>query len=355
MQPEPPSSPRIPRIAKSKNPRIAVVLALVLGIIGLWGMGHIYVGKVRKGIKFLAFGIAVVTITYLGFGGIIILGVGIAGALARLAGDLVAAVVAVLVSTILVLLLLAIAVIVFLAGWIWQAYDAYKLAKQFKAYFLLNRLAKNIEAREHPPVFGSAVSLLRVKSGFLGLEWDYWFTDSEILKVKILPRAPSLFAKIFAPIFVLLELAFFLLGGTFFYTLVSLLIPWLAVLDLLELLLVIPILIPILLAFLVAYAITESLAGLRRRELVDLVPEKLNALGKVTDRIPWSRVESVELHRRKLTIRDSQKGPRGGKRELKVEIKEADMVALEEIVRSKTGLTGLTDTIRTILKKAAGQ
>jgi hypothetical protein len=90
---------------KHKSPGIAAVLALVPGLFGLMGIGHIYVGRVKRGISLLVVGIILAALSY----GSILLG--------------------------LVAYELGVAAIVFgiilLILWIWQILNAYSLAKQF--------------------------------------------------------------------------------------------------------------------------------------------------------------------------------------------------------------------------------
>ncbi len=39
-----------------KNNGVAIVFAIILGLFGLMGIGHIYIGKIRKGIAYLISG-----------------------------------------------------------------------------------------------------------------------------------------------------------------------------------------------------------------------------------------------------------------------------------------------------------
>jgi len=82
----------------------AVLLALILGLFGLWGVGHMYAGKVGKGIVLLVAGLIfgglfwvsiILTIILIGFVGIVLFG------------------------------------IVLFVGWLWQTYDAYKTTKAY--------------------------------------------------------------------------------------------------------------------------------------------------------------------------------------------------------------------------------
>jgi TM2 domain-containing membrane protein YozV len=87
-----------------KNPVIAAGLALVLGIFGLWGIGHMYAGRVGMGIGLLVTGLiiagligvsVILTAIFIGYFGILLFG------------------------------------LLFLAGWLWQAYDAYRTAERY--------------------------------------------------------------------------------------------------------------------------------------------------------------------------------------------------------------------------------
>jgi len=101
------ASPAVPVIAvtESKNPGVAALLAFLVGI-GFMGVGHIYVGKIGRGIVLLIVGLvlrglvalALIWGFFAGLGAFVLLG------------------------------------LVSLALWVWQTYDAYKLAKQFNAH-----------------------------------------------------------------------------------------------------------------------------------------------------------------------------------------------------------------------------
>jgi len=82
-----------------KSPGLAAILALVPGIIGLMGIGHMYVGRLAAGIVFLIGGLILIVLTLVAF------------ALAPLGGILFG--------------------IVLLILWISLGFDAYNLAKKF--------------------------------------------------------------------------------------------------------------------------------------------------------------------------------------------------------------------------------
>jgi TM2 domain-containing membrane protein YozV len=90
-----------------KDPGIAAILALVAGIFGLMGMGHIYLGRITRGLIILVSGIALWSLSFF----FLLAGVfGPTGFLWILS----------LVCLIAVIGLLA-----------WQVYDAHALAKQY--------------------------------------------------------------------------------------------------------------------------------------------------------------------------------------------------------------------------------
>jgi TM2 domain-containing membrane protein YozV len=87
-----------------KNPTTAVLIAAIGGLFGVSGMGHMYVGKVTKGILIL-----------------------VAGLILAVVGGLTAA------------FLVGIPLLIgYLALWIWQIFDARKLANQYNEYLKTN-------------------------------------------------------------------------------------------------------------------------------------------------------------------------------------------------------------------------
>lgn len=87
-----------------KNPTTAVLIAAIGGLVGFSGIGHIYVGKIMKGILLLVAGLILFGV------GIVLFGAG---------GFLM--------------------VIGYFALWIWQIFDARKLANQFNEYYQINQ------------------------------------------------------------------------------------------------------------------------------------------------------------------------------------------------------------------------
>jgi len=97
-------TPQIP--LEHKSPGVAAVLAVVLGILGLMGIGHIYVGRIGRGIVLLIVGLILSVLTWGSFVlGFVTFGLGFIGFI--------------------------IFGIVLLILWIWQIIDAYNLAKKF--------------------------------------------------------------------------------------------------------------------------------------------------------------------------------------------------------------------------------
>ena len=84
--------------AQTKNAGTAIVIALIAGILGFNGIGHLYIGKIRKGIVILVVGWIILTITFL----------------------------------------FVPFVLIYFIFWIWQAYDVNKSAKYYNQYILKN-------------------------------------------------------------------------------------------------------------------------------------------------------------------------------------------------------------------------
>jgi hypothetical protein len=96
--------PSVATYRVGKRPWVAVALALVLGIFGLWGIGHFYAGKVARGIGLFFIGLiigglfwfsVILTVILIGYVGMILFG------------------------------------IFFVGGWLWQAFDAYNAAEEY--------------------------------------------------------------------------------------------------------------------------------------------------------------------------------------------------------------------------------
>src|SRR5579862_6316279 len=95
-----------------KKPWIAAGLALSLGFIGLWGIGHLYVGKIARGIGLLFAGLVigglfwfsvVLTVILVGYVGVALFG------------------------------------LFFVGGWLWQTFDAYNSAREYNELHAVQR------------------------------------------------------------------------------------------------------------------------------------------------------------------------------------------------------------------------
>ena len=88
-----------------KNPGMAALLATLIGLLGFSGIGHIYIGKVGKGVAILLVVLILEIIWYMDFffgGGFYVL-------------------------------ILAIPITIL---WIWQIFDAHHLAKEYNAWVI---------------------------------------------------------------------------------------------------------------------------------------------------------------------------------------------------------------------------
>jgi len=106
--------PPYPSYTPLKSPGVAALLALLPGFFGLFGIGHIYVSKIVSGIVLLVVGIIVVPLIVFGvvFGLFLLGPTGLGGGVA----------------------LVIIAGIAWLVLWIWQTFDAYRLANEYNAH-----------------------------------------------------------------------------------------------------------------------------------------------------------------------------------------------------------------------------
>lgn len=99
--------PPYPVSVPEKSPGIALILGLLLGLIGIWGIGQIYVGRIGRGILLLIVGLLIVPLVFAiaFFGVIFTFGAG--------------------------WVILPILGILFFILWIWQGFDAYQLANRY--------------------------------------------------------------------------------------------------------------------------------------------------------------------------------------------------------------------------------
>jgi hypothetical protein len=131
IQPTVPPTPSPTIGLETKNSGLAAILALILGFFGLWGVGHIYVGKITKGIVLIILGVFIggVIGRFVGFGFLGSIFVGISDPY-YFRYTPVAAIVG-------IIMWFAITI----GCWLWQVYDAYKLAKYYNQYVQQNRRA----------------------------------------------------------------------------------------------------------------------------------------------------------------------------------------------------------------------
>lgn len=84
--------------SQTKNPGTAIIIALIAGILGFNGIGHMYIGKISKGIILLIVGWIILALT------ILFIPIGI----------------------------------IYIIFWLWQAYDVNSKAKYYNNFILNN-------------------------------------------------------------------------------------------------------------------------------------------------------------------------------------------------------------------------
>jgi len=104
--------PMYPAGVSEKSPEITLILGLVVGLLGLLGIGQIFVGRIMRGIIFLILGLvlgpALVFFVFLGYS---FAGVFFTSGFGMVLGVFIP--------------------IIWFILWIYQAYDAYKLAQEY--------------------------------------------------------------------------------------------------------------------------------------------------------------------------------------------------------------------------------
>ncbi|MFP4170457.1 MAG: zinc-ribbon domain-containing protein [Methanomassiliicoccales archaeon] len=115
----PPQSPYM--VPAKKDTGVALILGILPGIFGIWGIGQMYVGRVIRGVALLVLGLV-------GIGGLWILLIG--GYMIGMMN--VGADPAHIFPGALILIIILVAVTIALL--IWQAYDAYALAKSYNEH-----------------------------------------------------------------------------------------------------------------------------------------------------------------------------------------------------------------------------
>lgn len=97
---------------KEKDPNITLALALILGIIGFMGIGHLYIGKIARGVVLLIFGLVVIPMFGAVFMYFIVSGIGY-------------------YPDATMIIPFIILIIIWLIILIWQTIDAYEMAKTY--------------------------------------------------------------------------------------------------------------------------------------------------------------------------------------------------------------------------------
>ncbi|HUV25008.1 MAG TPA: hypothetical protein VMW26_06240 [Methanomassiliicoccales archaeon] len=96
---------------KEKDPGTVLLLALILGLIGFMGIGHLYIGKIARGVVLLIFGLIIAPMFAAAMMYLMVSGMGYIDE---------TVIIPFIVLTIIWLIVL-----------IWQTYDAHELAKRY--------------------------------------------------------------------------------------------------------------------------------------------------------------------------------------------------------------------------------
>ncbi|MGD0328976.1 MAG: zinc ribbon domain-containing protein [Nitrososphaeria archaeon] len=121
------------KLRELKNPGFAALISAIFGLVGIWGFGHFYVGKVLRGIIWLIVGLLLImSLAYMSYS------LGLLTAFRLIyppfsnmtssAGFGSIAIVAVLIALEII-------------GFYWQIFDAYSSAKNFNTYYQENNEA----------------------------------------------------------------------------------------------------------------------------------------------------------------------------------------------------------------------
>ncbi|MCD6484842.1 MAG: zinc-ribbon domain-containing protein [Candidatus Odinarchaeota archaeon] len=117
--------PQYAVVQKEKDEGITAILALIGGFFGIWGLGHLYIGKIGRGIAILILGL-VLQGSLIAFFLLPFMFVG--PMMSPPPGPGSQTMVSFVMTGVIIW-----GIIVF-AGFIWQVFDAYKLAKQYNQY-----------------------------------------------------------------------------------------------------------------------------------------------------------------------------------------------------------------------------
>jgi len=122
--------------------------------------------------------------------------------------------------------------------------------------------------------YPEGMTVLKVKDGPY---WDYWLTDDGILRVKVLSDWSRYAFMVSGDLAAILSFLYFLAASPLFILFLT----------------------ATLVELIVLYAVTRS----RRRALLLLSPENLVRQGRISRRVTWTQVSSVELKGARVTIR----------------------------------------------------
>lgn len=107
-----PGVPGVVSPTQTKSPGTTLAIALIAGAFGFNGIGHLYIGKIKKGLGLMVAGWILIALPAL------IL------PLVMISSE----------QPFLLFLFLPISIVIFVALWTWQAYDAYKQTKYYNEY-----------------------------------------------------------------------------------------------------------------------------------------------------------------------------------------------------------------------------
>ena len=123
-----PVYPQYAVVQKEKDEGITAILALIGGFFGIWGLGHLYVGKIGRGIAILILGLLLQGSLIAMFLLPMLIGPMMVSPPPPGPGSESQTMISIAMTGVIIW-----GIIVF-AGFIWQVFDAYKLAKQYNQY-----------------------------------------------------------------------------------------------------------------------------------------------------------------------------------------------------------------------------
>jgi len=121
------------KLKELKNPGVAALLSAIFGLVGLWGIGHFYVGKIVRGIGFLIAGLILIgSIAFLSFS------LGLLAIFSSIYPPFSSMEPAFGLGAIGIVIIL---VLIYIIGFFWQINNAYNLAKNLNIYYQQNDTA----------------------------------------------------------------------------------------------------------------------------------------------------------------------------------------------------------------------